>query len=103
MDYKPVLEKTKFLFDWGDQPQSPELKVFNFGDKQLHFNGEVSNSFKAPKLIVSIRLGQRWHDHIFERTEWAYDEKGEVTGLYYHDDGRADGELKKSLELGLCV
>lgn len=107
MDYRAVLKKSKFFFDWGNQEDSPELEVYDLNPDKLFFSQEFTSTLQPPKVTVSIKLRHRWYDHVFEETQWIIDDDGKVFGLTLKGGENSQEDLlkewKKNLELGLCV
>ncbi|MCF8059465.1 MAG: hypothetical protein K9K67_09225 [Bacteriovoracaceae bacterium] len=104
MDFKKVLEKSKFLFHWDNHDSPYSLDVQDFDRDSLTFANDLALPLgDSPRVTVSIKVRHYWHEHYFEQTEWLVGANGRVSGLKLLGPSETLTEWKKNLEMGLCV
>lgn len=100
-DFGQVLEQTKFFFEWKEKTH--DLKVSGLLPDLLKLASPLALPLlETPKITVSVKVGQVWHEHIFDLSEWVVEE-GRATGLKLLGPEESLKEFKKNLEMGLCV
>ncbi len=93
----------KVLLNWG--PEFVELDFFDVEPDVLYFRGDTEGAFQAaaPKLSLSIKVGQRWKQWEEISCKWQDCHGKESIGLIPQWDDCQKKEFKKYLELTLCT
>ncbi len=104
MDFKKILENSKFLFHWDNHDLPYDLNVVDMHVESLIFKDNIALPVKdSPKVTVSIKVKHYWHEHHFDQTEWIVGNNGQVCGLRLLEPIKTLEEFRKNLEIGLCV
>lgn len=100
-DFSEVLEKTKFLFEWKEDAYS--LEIFNLSPNKIYLKEPLPLPLKAaPVVTISVKLRQVWYEHKVLDTQWILTD-GQATAIELLGPKETLDELKKNLEIGLCV
>lgn len=100
-NFNRVLDKTKFLFEWKGEMRS--VSVVHIEPAKLLFEDLLPLPLgDSPEVTISVKVRHIWYEHHIVSTEWLLKD-GFACGLTLLGPDEALKELKKNLEIGLCV